>query len=220
MPYTGQHWHVSFIHTIASTDELAVTGLKIRGGEINIGLMPDATFANACRSAWGSFVAARAASIGAYSHFQGVKVAPLDANGKYVQDATVANSDGSIAGTANVVVPQASVVLSLFSGSKLGKGNYGRIYVPHSGVPGAGTPLIDTTTQAAWADDADNLLTQINTAAVAAAGAGASIRIMGASTALGAATEKVAVQVRVGRVVDTQRRRRSALDESFVARAL
>jgi len=149
---------------------------------------------------------------GDYSILGSVKMSAHDNHGVTISDPLVVNLDFSRAGTVHQVHPQLSSVISLWSGHTAGKGNYGRMFLPHTS-----TLLVNGTPRSASADAhanalaAQTFIAAVNTLASAKTHPTA-VTIM--SQAAGTPA-KLAVAVRCGSVTDTQRRRYDALDEEY-----
>lgn len=110
---------------------------------------------------------------------------------------------------------QRALAVTLYSGSNLGKGNYGRFYLP----PLAAPP--DPATGQISVTDATTVLTTVVTMLEAVKG---EVDTLPTDMHLVIPTEvapahKVVTQVKVGRVYDTQRRRRRSVPEDYVVDA-
>lgn len=143
-----------------------------------------------------------------------VKIALLGKDGHYKtepQDLHLAPWPGQIGTLASG--PQDSVCVSLWSGSTLGKGNHGRFYLPWNGCNvDRGTGRLASTLipniVAAWKTALRAIETSINNS-----GPGSStvkLYILGPQ-----GSAKAVSHIRVGDVMDTQRRRRNALHEQY-----
>lgn len=112
----------------------------------------------------------------------------------------------------NATPPQSSVAVTLWSGFTLGGGNYGRMYIPYTclsiGSDGNGSLASQTT----MLNASKTFLDAVNAVFASGFGTGAAISILSNSVAT-PGSRKV-TKVRVGRVTDTQRRRRRNLPES------
>ena len=104
---------------------------------------------------------------------------------------------------------QCAVVLSLLTG-RPGRSYRGRMYWPAAGYALAtSNAQLDSTTTAGIASDASNLITDVG----AAAGTDFAMLPSVYSARLGTTT--YVTSVRVGSVIDTQRRRRNSLQETY-----
>jgi hypothetical protein len=176
-------------------------------GGFLLGPMFDAVktaFNNSYISAGASFEWVKLASIGSDGNYQHD---PVDFIGTAVSGQTLTLASG----------PQDSMCVSLWSGSTVGKGNHGRFYLPWNGVN------VDRTTGrfvlslippivAAWKTAINAVKSQINN--------DLSATIPVDLVIMGSSTYKKVVQVRIGDVMDTQRRRRNALAEYYQSAVL
>jgi len=151
--------------------------------------------------------------IGQFAALGWIKAAPLDEAGEYRGDAIVHEAVTYKYGitSTNPHPWQVSLVMTLYSGSNLGKANYGRNYLPDPryavGADGktVGTPL-------SFVNWWGSVLTKVN-ASAAQWGTGqpsAKVAIM----SKGGAT-KFPTILECGNVFDTQRRRRNHLVEGY-----
>lgn len=142
------------------------------------------------------------------------KVALLRPDGKYYADAVAYEGAGMMGyGSTYALAPQDSVVVSLWSGSRLGTGNHGRMYLP-------------------WASAALDTTGHITSPATSTVCGAMKIVLNGMQTVLRAqqdasdatlcivpsnrsASPKPVNYIRVGNVVDTQRRRRNRIQETY-----
>jgi hypothetical protein len=217
VPYARAFHRVTFIHQISGTDEIGLTGLDLTGDTA-----PTAPLAvgqlNNIVGAYAAFLLKNIRGVWAnYSTLVAAKAALIGTDGHYLADPVEATGVSQIAGSATGIVPQATVVVSLRSGSVLGKGNYGRMYIPHSGQGASAEPRMSVALAGGIADDAAVFVEAVNAVGATVAPA-AQVRIM--SQALPTPQARHVTEVGVGRVVDTQRRRRNALAEETALRAV
>nr|CRY96555.1 hypothetical protein [uncultured prokaryote] len=215
MTFTRPFWRLSFLHIITGTDETAQCDLNVTSTDIDTGLVPDADYGTAAELAYRTMIQGLSGQRAAYSAFTAVKVAPIKVDGHYAGEPFLTPALNPAVGVNPTVVPQASIALTTWTGSTLGKGNYGRMFLPHSGVPDASTPLLSTTLAGNVADAFATFITAIN--AIPDGGV-ATIMSQPSLITTWPGSAKPVTQVRVGRVVDTQRRRRASLDESYQSR--
>lgn len=142
--------------------------------------------------------------------FLGVKWAPQDTQGRYPDglDAVEFLLEDPDPGTTGGGYPQIALVLSWRTARSRGYASNGRMYVPSAREVSTASGQIDATQADALAGVA---ATFIN--AIAASGVGTPAVMSSA----GAGRIEEITGVRVGRVMDTQRRRRNALDEAYTA---
>ena len=217
MTYIKQHVRLSWLYSVHLTDEVAETSLNIS----TLGTSPfDAV-------AWvAALTTAQATTLESsiqdvlhgtqmnwadYSTQVGMKAAPIAIDGKYAGEPRLFTDYGN-SGSGLQVLPQSSVVLSLRSGLTFGEANYGRMYLPHTRMAlGALTPYASTTITDAIAATAKVFLNNVNgVAAAVVPGSGVVI-----ASKKGTGLNKAVARVAVGSVTDTQRRRRTRLQEIY-----
>lgn len=219
MTYGGQQLKITFMFTVEGTDEVADTSISYTSAPGWTGAAAalaelDTADAVAIRGFYTDDLMDLAhISWSDYSNLVGVKIAALGTNGLYLVDPLIADTDTPVSGTATGLAPQTTVVLSLRSGFTVGKGNYGRMYLPHTTLgTQTNSPFASSTNTTAIAlsakDFVNNITTQINAATTATLFPA----IM--SQATGTPTRGV-TSVAVGNVNDTQRRRRNRLQETY-----
>lgn len=159
------------------------------------------------------------AQIGSGAKLAWVKLAVLDKEGQYKFEPKLYQpGSASIPPQTTVYPAQVAYVVSLWSGQKLGRANHGRFYVP---VPSTivGQNADGMLTQA----NADQMRTAAKTMINAVKGEISTITVPTSPfimSKIGTGTSKLVSSIGVGRVLDTQRRRRSALNEGTVYSAL
>lgn len=218
MAYDRESLKVTFSFTVAGSDEIAQTGYKISSVTAFDALAALAEVDTA-------FVQARIVEMedlmdtadlfwGNYSTLASCKVAALNTAGLYMTDAVEADAGAAFAGgNTTTGFAQDSVVLSLRTASTIGQANYGRMYLPHvAPLRTTATPYIASSSVTVIATAARVFCDAQNNAWNAGDEPGAMV-IM---SSVGAGTTKLVTRVAVGRVVDTQRRRRNKLTENYV----
>lgn len=219
MPYPGYSVSVNWLGTIAGTDEVWSTGLTFAQPVVTQAAA-EATRTNIVAVGQGVtdafLILMKTAAFGwaDYSVLQGAKIAVLDPAGHYVDDPSViTTTDSSPHGSLAGVPAQDTVCLSLRSGSSFGKGNYGRMYLPHT-LPNisSGGPFISTGGQSSMLAAAATFLNS------AQAWAAPAVPVIASQA--GAGSFKPVTQVGMGRVLDTQRRRRNRLEEAYAFTAV
>lgn len=219
MAYTGQFLSFNWLFTIEGTDEIATTGLDFATEDPWIAAasaldqLEDTTL-EALTDEYITMVNTSDVWWADYSLLQGIKVAAIGTDGHYLTDPRIVDLGSGTDGTAAGVVPQTTMVLSLRSGSSLGTGNYGRMYLPHCGMAlVSGGPYAASTGVTGLANAAQTFLQDITAAINVDLTAVVRPRIMSQA---GSGSQKVIERVAVGRVIDTQRRRRNRLTEEYV----
>jgi predicted heme/steroid binding protein len=143
-----------------------------------------------------------------------VKLAVKDVDGKYAGAAKVSEQapDGGGAG-AFPFAPQLAVAVSFWSGSTFGRANRGRMYLP---PPNALLTSLTVSEPRATVATANDLRDAIKTWLGHVAGEVSTIPLPtypAIMSSLGTGTTKPIVQISAGRVIDTMRSRRQALEE-------
>lgn len=146
-----------------------------------------------------------------------VKIAAIGKDGKYLTDArTHAQTTKGIAADVKPPPPQLAMVISLWSGSSVGKGHRGRQYWP---CP-ADTPSQISATDGRIAQLlADAIRNAVKTALKTIEGEVSTVIVPAQLVVLGqtgSGTCEPVTQIACGRVIDTQRRRRNDLSEAKV----
>lgn len=218
MPYDRQALKITFNFIVADTDEIAQTGYKISGATDFDALAAlgavDTTFIQARIVEFENLMDTADLFWGNYSELVSAKVAALSVNGLYLGEAVEAQAGAAFAGAeATNGCAQNSVVLSLRSAFTIGSANYGRMYLPHvAPLRTTTSPYIASSSVSAIATAARVFLDAQNNAFNTGAEPGA-ISIM---SSVGAGFSRAVTRVGVGRVCDTQRRRRNRLTEQYV----
>lgn len=225
MAYDRGFLKVTWGFIIAGTDEIAVTSMNLSTPD-DPGFNPAASVAEINMPVVGPLLIARmqtllnSASIkwADYSRLVYVRIAGVTAAGPEVDPAKQFDQPTTIQGNDTDVLPQASVVLSLRSGSVAGSGNFGRMYLPHTsmalGSTQARASVAFTGTLATAMQTFVNGVKDDLDAAVTAA-----INPMIMTQVVGGTSKRV-VEIALGDVNDTQRRRRNQLPEIYIFRAI
>jgi len=148
-----------------------------------------------------------------------VKFNRLGVDGKYVNPSTneyiyptpIAGGGGSI------VANQLALVVTLRTAVSRGPANKGRFYLPMpTAAPGALDGLIPAGEAKGVADNAWTLISGLNAALTASPASNQRVSVMSRTTVTGKpATNHQVTDAWVGRVLDTQRRRRRSLVEDY-----
>jgi hypothetical protein len=198
----GEQWSTSCAYNTNFGTGPVKTFEDLQAWATAIGQLPIADYTNL------------ASGLSALGDLTTVRTAYIDSAGATAQVAEAAfNPVWSPANGATMPF-QCSVVLSLLTG-RPGRSYRGRMYWPALGFSmNSATGKLSSSLQAQIADQAAALLTDIG----GAAGAEALMAPVVASSVLGITT--LVSKVRVGDVIDTQRRRRNQLVESYVESAV
>jgi hypothetical protein len=225
MAYSGQFLKITWGFTVSNSDEIADTSMHLTTAPGWTGAqaaLEDLTAADLddLTIAYRDFMqASQTLAWAGYSNLTSTKVAAIGTNGKYITDPKIDETAiGTIKGTSGGIVPQSTVVLSLRSGFTLGGGNYGRMYLPHCSfaIPN-NDPRASAADAAALATAGAGFLNNVSGILNDSIDATVFPAIMSQTTP---PTGKGVTQVAVGRVVDTQRRRRNRLSEEYQFHAL
>ena len=155
-----------------------------------------------------------------YSKMITVKAALIGTDGLYVTDPIILDSGTLHTGAATGVPPQCAVLLSMWSGSNTGVANYGRMYLPHTTMPmAAGYPLVTDGASSSMAVHGKEFLNAVNAVVDWGLSHGVAGQVINISKK-GAGTKKQVLYARVGRLIDTQRRRYNGLPVSYHSEAL
>lgn len=215
MAYDRQMLELTALFNILSQPETAQFGLRASytagwtGAAAALGVLTTANLTT-LYSRFQSIMNVTGLNWCAYSSLTGVKVAALGTDGRYLDNPKTYLPGSPVAGTNVSGAPaQTAMVCTMWSGSHIGKANYGRIYLPHCAPSlNNSSPFITDTARNAIRTAFQSALNSINSDLLTWLGVAVKVRIHGA-----AGTTKDVAQVGTGRVTDTQRRRRNALDE-------
>ena len=219
MPYPKQFLKLSFSFTVDNSDEVADTALSIStplsapfdaAAALSAWTLTDLT---TLATSYNSAVTASGTGFNwaVYSNLVAVKLAAVGVDGHYLTGPKIQAGLG-YQGTVASVPPQNTVVLSLWSGLTFGRANYGRMYLPHTtlqfttGGYGCSSTVANTIATAFKSLFTD--ITSIANGHTATAGP----VIM---SSVGTGTVNTVNRLRVGNLVDTQRRRRNRLNEVY-----
>ena len=144
-----------------------------------------------------------------------IKLNRIGLDGRYISQSETVLHDfappGIPGASSSPVAPQIALAVSLVTEKRRGPANAGRFYLPLPAYPPAAGGVITTANATAVATAATTLLNALNTAVPAH-------RVVVMSNVGGGASEQV-TRVRVGRVLDTMRSRRTSLPEGYVVGA-
>lgn len=207
MPYLRDHSRVTWFGDAYTASEIWQVGVRLDGTTV-----PTEAQMDALNTAFSTFWDTVAAGSPTTHRFLGSKWAPQDVNGLYglgeaVERFLAVPNAGQLGGG----YPQICSVYSLRTARPRGLASNGRIYMPSA-----------TTVDPVDGRQTENSAIQKSTAGalfvsdVNAVGLGQ----VAVFSTVGAGLIEPVTGVRVGRVMDTQRRRRNALDEAYPAEAL
>lgn len=220
MPYDQEFLKFTWGFTIVGSQEIAQTSLNMSEPDVPT-FDADIALAEIDFSVLGPLLLARMATLlttasvrwADYSRLNYVRVAAVHLDGTEFDPAKVAEDATPAAGSQGLVPPQSSIVLSTRSGLTTGSANFGRMYLPHTMPPiVANTPLVGSGDTAAIATAAATFVNGVNTDVSAAVSQTVTAMIM--TQVLGGVSKSIN-QVAIGNVIDTQRRRRNQLVETY-----
>lgn len=158
------------------------------------------------------------AGIGAGADLRYLKLAYIDVDGHYLADPPFVVEFAPVSPPVTTTLPpQVSYVVSLRSGMVLGDANYGRMYMPPPTWLVGQQNGVATATQVGNARGAAKTMINGVRARLAAQVPGIAPVIMSKK---GLGTTKRVLQIGVGTVLDTQRRRRTKLAEAMTLDSL
>lgn len=146
-----------------------------------------------------------------YAKLSFVKLNYLDTAGHYAEDLTYQEILADVAGggSATEIYPnQVALVVSLTTGVTRGPAHRGRFYLPMPSMAMEATGLIGAAQR-------DQVKTSTDTFIAALNAINANYDVAVFSRKLGAPAHRLVTGVEVGRVLDTQRRRRRSLAETY-----
>jgi len=222
LPFASQHLYLTFGGPGWNDQEEWQTGLRFpldgAATEADVALWADGA-ATAVEGWWTTHTLAFSSAVA----LGWVKVAMVGVDGDYAElswNPQMREVTPPAAGSSSAVgLPQASLVVSYQSGFSFGYARAGRGYLPPlpTAVPSNSSGQIANADAESIRDDMVDLIGNLNSLSASVPGLGvANASIM---SQVGAGTTREIQSVRVGRVVDTQRRRRSGIAEAYTATA-
>lgn len=203
MPFPAPHSYLTILGDSYGQVEIWQTGIRLIGTA-----RPTTGELEAIDLAIETFLSTPELSFPLGFRYIGLKWSPRTVTDRYPpgEDAIEWLRPTPFSGSASGGFPQISMVLSLRTARTRGYASNGRMYFPSARTPAP----------------ADGLITVAQANAVALAGAtmigairDADVGVPAVMSAVGAGLVQEVTATRVGRVMDTQRRRRNALPESY-----
>jgi hypothetical protein len=221
VPFNSGALILKFQFIVALFEEVAETQLTLSGGpgfatttafgEWSEGDLQD------CADLYGALMGSTGLYWGSYSTLKSMKLAAVGTAGEYLAEPLTKDLGAGWAGASAHVPPQDTVVLSLRSGFHLGHANYGRMYLPHTIMPlQSGQAHASSSDVAALTLSAKTFLDGIND--LSSSKSHPSKIVIRSSK--GAGSTKAVAEVKVGNIIDTQRRRRNQLTETYSTQTL
>lgn len=203
MPYPNPHALLTILGDAYGGSEIWQTGLRLATpGE------PDTATMEAIDAAVTTFLQTTALRFPSGFRYIGLKFAPQDVNGRYPAgtDATEWLRPTPLAGNVSGGFPQIALVTSWRTSRTRGYASNGRSYWPSVQVINATTGRFPASEGLAVATAAANLVAAIRDT---------TIGVPSVMSTVGAGLSEPIIGARVGLVMDTQRRRRSAIAEEY-----
>lgn len=221
MTYEHSFLKISAIGQLSNTEEIFATSFHA-GYENNSISAPEwealtPTVLNDIADAFGAFWSSNEARVPAPWILQTVKVAALNLEGKYIFEPKQVN--GLNINGARVGQPfaaQLSLASTIVSGKWRDPGKYNRMYIPTIAVANP-TSSLSETEQTGYLNAFKGMINDMNDALSTI---NPNVKVIVASNTSSGGSALYAKSVRVGRVIDTQRRRRNKLPENYAESAL
>ena len=217
MAYNQRFYRISWIFAVLGSDEIAITDINVASQ--TAGWTPGDPNSNFTDADCATLANAYTAMVGTtgvrwadYSSLTGLKVAAINLDGSYIYDPKVYTDVSPVhGGTSDIAVPS-TIAVSLFAAGSLGAGNRGRMYLPHTSFATiASRPFAVASVATALAAAGVTFVHAVNTVVAGYTGA----PVVSVMSQAGSGSHKPVTRVRVGNVVDTQRRRRNRLQEAY-----
>lgn len=216
--YDRKHFRVTIEGTNASDQDVWSTGWRIAPSLVSEPLINYPAMANtlldAVVAAVPAFWDSLRSSISNGTELRSVKVAPVDRDGRYIDnmDSVIRDLETPLKGnsTTGTHPPQVAVVASLTTGTRRGNATHGRMYLPLTAVK------IGSTSFAIAANERQTIANAVKKLLNDSLGviSDASLDPVVMSN-IGNGTTRTISAVAVGSIADTQRRRRNRFTEEY-----
>nr|CRY96425.1 hypothetical protein [uncultured prokaryote] len=205
MPYLRQHNYVTWFGDAYTEAEEWQVGLRLDGTGV-----PDLGQMQELDAAMEALLTSGINNLPPSHRYLGCKVAPIGTDGKYFEGGNSVDflRETPLVGNAAPGYPQIALVISMRTQRSRGRGSNGRMYLPSSTLPNQDEGLIAASTAASVATAGALFVADVNDVGLGAASVFSTISPPLVEPITG---------VRVGRVMDTQRRRRNQLPETHSA---
>jgi len=204
--------------TAAAPFETWSFGLRITHPTLIGSPLPTVTMADACHTAAATLITNASLNFITKVVLQEVRLYTVGSDGKITDPPVIStNVDATGASAVAGQYPWQCTLAVTLKAAGLGKGRFGRFYLPTQN-PVLGTDgLVASATVTTYLTEIRNFLAAVQSAARVGSTEPYSIAIIGGTGAAG--TKKLPAEIRMGRVIDTQRRRRRSLGEQYVINA-
>lgn len=215
--YDRRHFKVTLEGTNATDQDIWTTGWRIAPSLVTESTVNYPQMAGrllesvtgAAETFWGALQA----RIARGTRLNSVKVAPVDEDGRYIDnmDSVIYDWETPLRGAGTSAhPPQVSVVASLTTGTRRGNATHGRMYLPLTAIAiNSDEFTIDTTNRQLIANAVKGLL---NDSLSTLADVSLDPVVM---SNIGSGTTRTITTVAVGSIPDTQRRRRNRFTEEY-----
>lgn len=216
--YDRKHFRVTLEGTNASDQDIWSTGWRIAPSLVSEPLINYTAMANtlldAVVAAVPAFWDSLRGSIANGTELRTVKVAPVDRDGRYIDnmDSVIRDLETPLKGnvTTGVHPPQVSVVASLTTGTRRGNAKYGRMYLPLTAVKVGSTNFSIAPNERQTVANAVKKLLNDSLGVISDASLDPVVM-----SNIGNGTTRTISHVAVGSIPDTQRRRRNRFTEEY-----
>ncbi len=217
MAYNAGFLRLSFLYNVSGSDEIGETALHLSsgpGGDLaaQFADWTPADLQDSGDDLYTQILSSGSLQWGDYSNLLSVKLSPVKTDGTLLQDPLVRTLTTPRSGSTSHVPVQCSVLLSLWSGHNTGNANYGRMYLPHTKCTQAtNSPYIASVPKASMLVNFNLFITAIKARATGMAHPTTVSNV----SKTGAGSTKEVAYVRMGQIIDTQRRRTNRLDAAY-----
>jgi hypothetical protein len=214
MPYLP-HWRATTHFSLGpagTPKEEATCTLNFSPGVLDTWSSSAQSVANDMFTDWSAWMVATDSKVSNHVRLDGLKLYSVGTNGRIDEDPVEAEVAAPVAGYVNAGTHpwQVSMVMTLVAGTR-GKGRFGRIYLPPQGFSIDNSGLVSSSELSGMFNTTKTLLTALSNRP----GLDTDFKLVVAGRT-GTGTLRPVTQVKMGRVADTQRRRRRSLDEAYL----
>lgn len=209
-PFSAAHFYLQWGGSLPGGDEWSC-GMRMAANAPGLNPVNDPTALANAATAIEAFHSRGTSYISPRALLTFTKLNLIGTDGKYVSDTTLEHIHANVPGggtDARTPPNQIAVVVSLLTGFSRGPAHRGRFYVP---LPA----MVVGTDGRADVNDVNFVKTSANTLIAALNASSPNYKIAVMSRKLGSPTARLVTGVEVGRVLDTQRRRRNKLAEAY-----
>lgn len=213
MPYLP-HWRLVTRFDLggSTAKEQASCTLNFRGSTLEVLDSQYQDVVNHCFTAWRTWTTNSNARVSTSTKLASCTLYQINADGRINRDPLHAVGTPATGTTDTQVHPwQCSIVLTLVAGVR-GKGKFGRIYLPPQGYGLSSDGIVDSGALGPMFTATQTLMSSLSDAPGLDLGWG--LVVAGQTGTEG--TLREVTELRMGRVADTQRRRRRSLDEAYL----